>query len=121
MALYERLPVLVVQSWKDLNASRVRSFYETVRARREFYAYERLFADYWIGRLLARRERCLANVRARASARFVYDYSANGGWVELDASSKRLPAPRFRADGLVGAGGPAMIKRQRQRAARYRG
>jgi hypothetical protein len=55
--------------------------------------YEKLFGDYWIGQFGVERERCLAEERARRAPRYIYDYSAPGGWVALDGAGARTKPP----------------------------
>ena len=59
--LYEALPVLIVDDWSHVTPSLLRAFYANYTIMRPLYQYERLFADYWIGRFAVSRERCLAS------------------------------------------------------------
>lgn len=96
--LYSQLPILVVKSWEQVTPRLLRDFYREVQAKLALFHYERLFADYWIGQIAIQRERCLAQVRASRAPKYVYDYSAPGGWVELD-QGKRKQAPKLDVDG----------------------
>ena len=48
-AVYEGLPVLILDSWDDLTPSRLTSTYKKFRYGHHTFAFERLFSPYWLG------------------------------------------------------------------------
>ena len=100
--LYEGLPVLIVDQWADVTPTLLRDFYGNVSLRRPLYRYEKLFADYWIGKFGVQRERCLAAERAKRAPRYVYDYNLPGGWAPLDFFGRRKPPPTWTNDAVKG-------------------
>lgn len=104
--LYERMPVLIVQDWSDVTPQLLRDFLTNYTIRKPYYHYERLFADFWLGDIAVQRERCLAEERAKKAPKFKYEYNSAGGWVALDsASSRPLPAPRWKVENGAVKGG----------------
>ena len=100
--LYEALPVLIDDDWSHVTPSLLRAFYANYTIMRPLYQYERLFADYWIGRFAVSRERCLAEVRAAQAPSFTYDYRNPGGWAPLSAFGYAKPPPRWAPDAVKG-------------------
>ena len=100
--LYEGLPVLIVRDWADVTPSLLRSFYANYTLRRPLYRYEKLFADYWVGKFGVQRERCLAAERAKRAPKYIYDYNAEGGWVPLDSWGRRKSPPVWTHDAVKG-------------------
>lgn len=91
--LYDGLPVLIVNDWPEVTPALLREFLTNYTIRKPLYQYEKLFGDYWIGQFGVERERCLAEERARRAPRYIYDYSAPGGWVALDGAGARTKPP----------------------------
>ena len=94
--------MLIVQDWSDVTPALLRAFYANFTMLRPLYQYDRLFADYWIGRISVSRERCLAETRAAHAPKFSYDYRQPGGWAPLTASGWPKPPPRWAADAAKG-------------------
>jgi hypothetical protein len=100
--LYARLPVLIVRDWAELTPALLRDFWGNFSARRPYYAWERLFADHWLGAIAVQRERCLAAERAKRAPQYVYDYNLPGGWVALDRKGRPAPTPAWAPDAVKG-------------------